>query len=288
MTAFSDDADGTDTITYSLDDNDGGRFAIDAVTGIVTVDGAIDREADGASRSITVRATSTDASFQLRTFTIAINDVDEFNVGPITDSDGTANAVDENAANGTVVGVTALASDMDATNNTITYTLDDDAGGRFAIDGSTGVVTVADGTLLDRESTASHNITVRAASSDGSSNTQVMTININDVDEFDVGPITDSDGAANAVDENAANGTVVGVTALASDADATNNTITYTLDDNAGGRFAIDGSTGVVTVADGTLLDREASSQSQHHGPCGQQRRQLQHASDDDQRQRRR
>ena len=31
ITAFSDDADGTDTITYSLDDNDGGRFAIDCV-----------------------------------------------------------------------------------------------------------------------------------------------------------------------------------------------------------------------------------------------------------------
>ena len=77
-------------------------------------------------------------------------------------------------------------------------TLDDDAGGRFAVDGSTGVVTVANGTLLNREAAASHNITVRAASSDGSSNTQVMTINVNDVDEFDVGTITDSDVATNA------------------------------------------------------------------------------------------
>ena len=125
----------------------------------------------------------------------------------------TANAVNENAANGTVVGVTALARDADATNNTITYTLDDNAGGRFAIDGSTGVVTVADGTLLDREAAASHNITVRATSSDGSFNTQVMTINVNDVDEFDVGPVTDIDGAANEVDENAIVGTVVGITA---------------------------------------------------------------------------
>ena len=82
----------------------------------------------------------------------------------VTDSDATANAVDENAANGTVVGVTALARDADATNNTITYTLDDNAGGRFTIDGSTGVVTVADGTLLDREAAASHDITVRATS----------------------------------------------------------------------------------------------------------------------------
>ena len=87
--------------------------------------------------------------------------------------------------------------------------------GRFAIDGSTGVVTVADGTLLDRESAASHNITVRATSSDGSFNTAVMTINVSDVDEFDVGAVTDIDGATNEVEENAAIGTTVGITASA-------------------------------------------------------------------------
>ncbi len=256
VTAFSDDADATDAITYSLDDNDGGRFAIDSSTGIVTVAGAIDREADGATRSITVRATSTDGSFQTRVFTITVDDVDEFDVGPITDNDGAANSVDENAANGTVVGVTALASDADATNNTILYTLDDNAGGRFAIDSSTGVVTVADGTLLDREAAASHDITVRATSSDGSFNSQLMTININDVDEFDVGAVTDSDGTANAVDENAIAGTVVGITASATDDDATTNTITYSLFDDDGGRFTIDSNSGVVTVAG--AIDREA------------------------------
>ncbi len=262
VTAFSDDADATDSITYSLDDNDGGRFTIDGSTGIVTVAGAIDREADGASRSITVRATSTDGSFQTRAFTIAIQDVDEFDVGAVTDADALANAVDENAANGSVVGVTALASDADATNNTITYTLDDSAGGRFAIDGSTGIVTVADGTLLDREAAASHNITVRATSSDGSSGTQVMTINVNDVDEFDVGLVSDGDVTANAVDENAIVGTTVGVTASASDADATTSTITYTLQDNDGGRFAIDSSSGVVTVAG--AIDRETDGASRN------------------------
>ena len=62
-------------------DNDGGRFAIDSSSGVVTVAGAIDREADGASRNITVRATSADGSFTDQVMAITINDVDEFDVG---------------------------------------------------------------------------------------------------------------------------------------------------------------------------------------------------------------
>src|SRR5205823_5318597 len=123
---------------------------------------------------------------------------------------------------------------------------------RFAINSSTGVVTVADGTLLDREAAASHSITVRATSADGSFSTQAFTISVNDVNEFAVGAVSDSDPAANAVNENAANGTLVGITASASDADATTNTVISPLDAPPIGRFAINSSTGVVTVADGT------------------------------------
>ena len=79
------------------------------------------------------------------------------------------------------------------------------------------MVTVADGTLLDREVVASHDITVRATSSDGSFNTAVITINVNDVDEFDIGPISDTDASADEVAENSAVGTAVGVTAFAED-----------------------------------------------------------------------
>ncbi len=184
ITASASDADSTtNNITYTLFNNDGGRFAIDANTGVVTVAGAINRETDGASRTITVRATSADGSFTDQNFSIGINDVDEFDVGSVSDSDATANQVLENAANGTVVGITALATDNDATTNAISYTLDDSAGGRFAIDINTGVITVADGTLLDYESSTSHSITVRATSADGSFQTQNYTIQILDGNE---------------------------------------------------------------------------------------------------------
>ena len=257
--AFATDNDINDSISYSLDNSDGGRFKIDSTTGILSVDGAIDREADGPTRSIIVRATSTDGTSSTQAYSITINDVDEFDVTAIVDSDPATENVDENAANGTTVGYTAFSTDDDATNSNVTYTLDDNAGGRFAIHAATGQVTVADGTLLNREAAASHNITVRATSDDGSFDTQVVAIGLNDVDEFDISAVTDTNASPNSVQENSAIGTLVGVTAFANDADATNNTVTYSLTDDAGGRFTIHSTTGIVTVAGGLNFEDAAS-----------------------------
>ncbi len=49
----------------------------------------------------------------------------------------------------------------------MSYSLSDDAGGRFAIDAGSGVITVADSAALDYETAPSHSVTVTATSSDG-------------------------------------------------------------------------------------------------------------------------
>lgn len=262
ITANAFDSDvSSNTITWSLDDNAGGRFAINSVSGIVTVaNGTLLDAETAASHTIIVRATSADSSFAPRSFVIAVNDLNEFGISAVSDSDVALNAVDENAVTGTIVGITASATDGDSGTNGITYVLTNNAGGRFAIDSVSGIVTVADGTLLNRETLASHNITVRAVSADGTFSTQTFSIAINDINEFSVSGIVDSNAAANALNENSATGTVVGITASASDADATTNIILYSLDDDAGGRFQINANTGVITVADGTLLDFESST----------------------------
>ncbi|XZE33950.1 cadherin domain-containing protein [Pirellulaceae bacterium SH501] len=258
VTANAFDLDATtNTITYSLTSNPDGLFQIDANTGIVTTAAAINREVHGASRSITVQATSSDGSVATQTFNIAINDLDEFDVSTPTDTNAAANEVDENSVVGTTVGITANAFDLDATTSSITYSLDDSAEGRFAIDALTGVVTVADGSLLDYESVTSHGIVVRATSADGSYSLQNFAFQLADVNEYAVGPISDSDSSTDLVLENSAIGTVVGITALASDVDGT-DTITYSLDSDAGGLFAIDSTTGVITVAG--AIDREAAA----------------------------
>ena len=164
----------------------------------------------------------------------------------MTDSDATANDVAENAANGTVVGVTALASDADATNNTILYTLDDDAGGRFGIDSSTGIVTVADGTLLDYESAISHSVTIRASSVDGSFSTSLMTINLLPINDND--PIVSSDGGGPSAALMLFENDLYVTTVIATDADLPSETLTYSIigGDDAG-KFEIDGVTGVLS-----------------------------------------
>ena len=224
-----------------------------ANNGVVTVAGALDAE-NATSHSITIRATSSDTSFSTTTLSITVNDVDEFDVGPVTDSNAGANTVAEDAIVGTTVGITALATDADVTDN-VTYSLSDDAGGRFAIDANTGVITVAN--ALDYETATSHSVTVLATSSDTSTSSQVFTINVTDVNESVVGPVTDSNVAANTVAEDAIVGTTVGITALATDADVTDN-VTYSLSNDAGGLFTIDANTGVITVAN--ALDYETAT----------------------------
>lgn len=107
---------------------------------------------------------------------VTLTDVDEFDTSRIADTNPAANSVFENATVGTVVGITASTIDADTTLNRVVYALDDNAGGRFSIDGNTGVVTVADGSALNDEANVRHSMIVRASSDDGK--WSVMTIEI--------------------------------------------------------------------------------------------------------------
>ena len=225
-TVTRSDLDASDTPSYSLVDSAGGRFAINSSTGVVTVaNSSLLNYETATSHTITVRVTDLAGATYDEVFTVSLTDADEFDVSAPVDSNATANAVNENVSIGTLVGVQALAVDSDATTNTVTYSLFDNDSGNFAIDTNTGVVTTA--AAINRETLgASRNFTVRATSADGSVNDTVFAIGINDLDEFDVGAVTDSNASSNSVAENVANGSVVGITGLASDADATTNTIT--------------------------------------------------------------
>jgi len=198
----------------------------------------------------TLTVTSTDSNAVTDVDMVAIT-VTAVNDAP-TDLSLSANTVAENAANGTVVG-TVMGTDPDA-GDTKTYSLIDSAGGRFAINSSTGQITVADGSLLNYENATSHGVTVRVTDSGGLTYDETFAINLTNVNEAPTSITLSGD----TVVENAANGIVVG-TVNAVDPDS-GDTKTYTLTNSAGGRFAINSSTGVLTVANGALLNYEAAT----------------------------
>jgi hypothetical protein len=164
-----------------------------------------------------------------------------------TDATLSGGSVIENAATGTHVA-TVTGVDPDA-NTTFSYSLRN-PDGRFAINAATGEVTVAYGALLDYETSASQQITVRSADQSGLFFDKSFTIAVTD------GPDAPTDATlfGGTVREHSANGTHVG-TVIGADPDA-GDVLRYSLLTDAGGRFAIlNPLSGVITVKDGTLLD---------------------------------
>ncbi|MEA3002148.1 MAG: uncharacterized protein QOH81_936 [Sphingomonadales bacterium] len=154
-------------------------------------------------------------------------------------------AVDENRPAGTLVG-TASASDPDG--DVLTWSLADDAGGRFAIDPATGAITTTQ--PFDHEAVSGYTVTVRATDPAGLAVDKAFSIAVGDVNEAPTGLAIDHA----AVDENQPAGTAVGTMSAA---DPEGQALTWTLADDAGGRFAIDPVTGAVTIAG--ALDYEAA-----------------------------
>ena len=243
------DPDAGTTFSYSLTNNAGGRFAVNASTGAITVaNGALLDYESATSHAVTVRVTDQGGLTFDKAFTITLTDGNDALVGAILST----GVIAENAANGSAVG--SLTNVTPGPGATLTYSLVDNAGGRFAINATTGAITVANGSLLDYEAATSHSITVRATDQGGLIGDKVFTVSLTNVNEAP----TNATLSPNAVAESAANGTAVG-TVAGIDPDA-GTTFTYSLTDDAGGRFAINATTGAVTVANGALLDYEVAT----------------------------
>lgn len=159
-----------DATTLSVSDN---RFEIVGGQLKLKAGQSLDFE---ATPSITLDITATDSfgATRVESFTVTVADVNE----TPSDLTLTGGTVDENAANGTIVG-TAEAADPDA-GASFTYQLLDNAGGRFGIDAATGQISVLNGLLLDFESASSHQITVRATDQGGLFIDETFTVNLND------------------------------------------------------------------------------------------------------------
>ena len=227
-----------------------GIFQINSGTGEITIadDSNLDFE---RATSYTLEITVDDEVQTSLRQDIVINITDVNDNAPVL-SAGQSFTVAENIANDAIVGQ-LMATDEDA-NTTLTWSLTDNAGGRFSINPNSGQLMVANTNLLDFEDMTTHTVTVVASDGLNSSTPETVTINLTDVN--DNAPVIDS-GQVFVISEASSVGLVVGQ-ATADDVDTATVLSNWSI---VGGSstFAIDSGTGIITVLDPTGLDFETA-----------------------------
>ncbi|NLF31162.1 MAG: hypothetical protein GX591_09785, partial [Planctomycetes bacterium] len=176
-TLAATDVDAGDSLTYTIvSGNDGGMFALDSVTGEITLADAagIDFE---TTTSYTFDVQVEDAAGATADATVTVNVA---NVNEAPTATGATVYLPISAEAGEAVA-TVEASDVDAADS-LTYAITDgDAAGVFAIDGATGAITVADPAAL---AAGAEVYTLEVTVTDAGGLTAVAAITVNVADAY--------------------------------------------------------------------------------------------------------
>lgn len=252
-TVMASDPNPGQTQTFSIiGGNLDGAFAIDPSSGLITVanPALLDFETT-PNYALLIEVIDDGDPAQSATGTITIN-LTDINEAPEVVS--ASFSLDENSALNTQVGVVS-ASDPDA-NQTRTFSImGGNTGNAFAIHPSTGVISVASPSALNFEITDLFELLIKVTDNGAPSESgeATITIHLNNVNEAPVvQPVTFS------IAENSQGGTTVG-TASATDVDRSQARLFSIISGNTSGAFAIDPVSGVITVANSTALNFEAT-----------------------------
>ena len=152
--------------------------------------------------------------------------------------------VNENSINGTLVGVVA------GTNIANIYIIGGNTGNAFKLDAATRMLTINNTGAIDFELSPTFALNVKAVSVDGNEDTAVITLNVINTAELPI-----AGNMLTNLDENTPNGTdVLQVEATEPNGDPMTFAITG---GNDLGIFAINSSTGMISIVDTTDLDYE-------------------------------
>ena len=218
--------EGTEEVTYTLSGTDSDKFSISS-SGVITTAATLDHETT-TSYSLTVTVTD-GTNTDTETLTVAINDIDL----TVTNTLAAAGQA-ENISTGTSI-LTASASGAEGT---VSYSITD-SDNKFAINSSTGEVTLAN--ALDYETKTSHTFTVTAT--DGVTTvSEEFTLNVTDMTINTLAVTLANSGAALA--ESSSSGTSVGSSSISN---PDSETVTYTLSGTGSSNFSVDSSGNVTT-----------------------------------------
>lgn len=248
-TVVATDPDVGDVVTYAITGgNTGNLFVIDVDTGEITLNGALDYETR-ALYPLTVEVTDRRGLTDTAVVTINVTDVNE---SPVISPQNLQ--VFELSVVGTVVG-TVSGTDPDIGQSIAYSILSGNTGTAFAIDPTTGVITVNNSAAIDYNAIQSFSLTVRVTDS-GTPNlaaTGTVTINVLQVNlPPTIAPQTFS------LPENGPVGTAVGTVAV-TDGNINQSYAFQITGGNVGGAFAIHPTTGVLTIANSAAVNFEVT-----------------------------
>ncbi|HKJ79933.1 MAG TPA: cadherin domain-containing protein, partial [Prolixibacteraceae bacterium] len=209
----------------------------------------IDYETQSTFR-INVQTDNGNGGTYTKAFILAVNNLNDNS----PELENASFSIDENSPIETIAGmVTAIDADGDL--NPLTYSIiSGNKNDAFVIDNTTGEFTVNQTAELDFETTPGFTLAVKV--SDGT-NTENATVNIRLNNLNDNLPVLED--ASFTIDENSDAQTVVG-TVTATDADGDLNSLTYSITaGNANDVFAIDNTTGEITVKKSSEMDYEST-----------------------------
>ena len=230
--------------------NTNSAFAIAASSAITVADTSqIDYESGTTSYSLTVEVSDGDNT---GSGTVTVNITDTNDEAPVITS-ASYNLAEDASVNDSL-GTLAATDPEDSTLGTTleAWAITGGTGsGIFALDSSSGALTVTDTTNLDYDSgTQSYDLLVTVSDGANTSAAQTITVNITDVNDENPSINSGQSFGANVISPN---GATVGTVAY-SDPDIDNTFAWSILSGNTGDAFAIGETTGTITVNDTTQL----------------------------------
>ena len=175
-----------DTLFYILGGTDAALFSIVGTSGQLQTKTSLDFETE-TSYTVTVIVYDGNAGGDRITVTINVADLNENNAPVFTDGSSTTRSVAENPTSGTNIGTAIAATDAD--NDTLTYSLGGTDADSFSIVSTSGQLQTR--APLNYEIKSSYSVTVSVSDGNGNINSITVTINVTDVTEAPITPVSD-------------------------------------------------------------------------------------------------
>ena len=263
---INDDNTGTDNdldgeaLNYSITaGNDAGLFSISAATGVISIAAGKTLDFETATSHILTVQASDGANIDNASITVAVTNIND-NAPAIANA---STSVDEDKPAGfSIINIndSTTDNDTDADGNAITYSITSgNADAIFAINGASGLITIAAGKSLDFGTASSHSLTILAT--DGT-NTDTATIQVN-VGNTDVNAPSIVNTSPSVAENAAAGTTIVDIndSNTGNDTDNDGEALTYSITaGNDAGLFSINTTSGVLSIAGGKTLDFETAT----------------------------